>query len=342
MEFLCGVFFTLVCVCIKYLKMDVTRIKDEIKEEVPDELLFDCEEKQYDNFAFSERVNSDEDDDVDDENGDELDNYEYTNAATYSSFDVPAVRSTPKVYTRKRKMNPTINPTKNVECENVYIDGEPEVSITNFSSLMRNRGCESPIDPLAIHAPHQQQPERPLNNPSSVLIQQPQTSATAKRARTVPFGSFAPVKNLVSKTYSSEHRTMSKAKITQHICNNCKHIFRTQIELQNHEQTCYYKCEHCNLIFATMELMLKHRNKCKKSNEKMKSAKSRQMPVPHKSNHLLKRRACNICYAEFGFEGELIDHQNTHHVMPNAYACHLCDRKFDLEHEAVNHLTNDH
>lgn len=316
--------------------MDVTRIKEEIKEEIPDE-LFNDDEKQYDDLMLADRVKSDidDDDDVDDDDEDELDNnYEYTNAATYSNFDGSDAQSQPKVYTRKRIVD---HATKSVESENVLIDGEPEVSITKFSSLMRNRGCVSPTDPLAIHAPLET-PDSSLNCPPKVI--QPQTSSTAKRACAVRLGEILPVKNLVSKTYSSKHRTMAKAKFTpQHICNNCKHIFRTQIELRNHEQTCYYKCEHCNLIFVTMELMLKHRNKCKKSDEKMSATRSRQAQTQAKSYYSFKKkRSCNICYAEFGFEEELIDHRKQNHVMPNAYACHLCDKKFDLEHEAVTHL----
>lgn len=300
-------------------------IKTEIKEETPDEMF---ENGIYsDASVVSHAVKSE---------FNELDNYEYEQPEEYSMLHGEEDSSTSDDFNAKHAPK-----RKHIECENVYIDGEPEVCITNFNGLMQNRSKEDASDPLALHITPVERPiqERARQEPSK-----PSNYEQPKRICIVSTKRAPPVKDLVNRTYSSKYRKLKAG--TRYSCETCKKLFSDVNQLRNHEHFCISKqnkCRNCNLIFQRTEYLMEHVKKCPKvANEPGKptpnaSVQSQLYKISHRSS-----KSCNICLVELGSEDELAKHKKENHFVANAYACHMCDSKFDTEQDALLHLRNTH
>lgn len=288
-------------------------IKPEIKEEEAFDEFFDDEQFTDENLTHTVKIENDE--------------------AEYFDYDQPnedaihAQTSNPAVSTAKTK------PIQNqIECENVFIDGEPEICITNLP----NRSKEDASDPLALSTPPRK--PSPCTQPKRFIIE-------LKRAKKAP-----PVKDLVNRTYSSRHRNATKDR--HHACKTCKRPFADIVSLQNHTRVCILnknKCQHCNLIFQTFSYLVDHMKTCRVANGNSNEISTTLTPTERVrlsstlgSSSRNACKSCNICYIKLGSEEQLAAHRKQSHFIANAYACHLCENKFDNERDALLHLQNAH
>lgn len=218
-----------------------------------------------------------------------------------------------------------------VECENIYIDGEPAVLLTNFNGSVQNHLKDDALDPLAINTPIERQIQRRIQTDITPSLH------PAKRICIVSNMKAPPVKDLVNRTYSSKCRKPKSD--AGCVCKTCEKIFSDSTQLRNHERICNLKCMNCNLIFQRKEYLTKHMKRCIPGNHSETSIVPAQSRI---RNSHRNSKSCNICLVELGSIEELAKHKKENHFVANAYACHVCDRKFDSNLEAVIHLQDTH
>lgn len=333
-------------------------IKAEIKEEIPDD-YFDNETSNNRNVT-SQLINIDEI---------KTDYYQFQEPEEYSFHPDEEDSSDSDDYSVRIPAKRNL-----IECENVYVDGEPEVSINHFNGLTSNRSKEDacdPLDPLAIHTPaerpngqqnHSQQTHSQSNHSQQIHSQQTHSQqihsqpnhnhqpniqqnhyVQAKRLNVLRILKAPPVKDLVNRTYSSKCRKLNTD--TQLVCRTCKKSCLNANDLLEHRRICNstkHKCHSCNLIFGRMEYLTNHMKKCPKLHERSKKLPKASQQTQIRISTKFNKKSCTICCIELGSAEELAEHERKNHFVPNAYACHLCDSKFDSEQDALIHLRNTH
>lgn len=212
------------------------------------------------------------------------------------------------------------------EDENSYIDEVP-VFIPNLQFNSRN---SKEIDPLAVQEPEQQTTQ--LKHKS--FDQTTPKLWKMRKVRIIRSPPVLPVKDLVQKTYSLEHRRKPNSPASSLNCPTCKTSFASVSQLRTHELSCF-KCKYCNLIHTSMDYLVDHMAKCRRNID------AQQWGLKFRRQYGDKT-SCHICYTEFNSRENLQMHLKRNHLIPNAYACHLCDSKFDSEHEAHQHLKKSH
>lgn len=318
--------------CIRNIEMETTRVKQEIKEEIPDE-MYTNDEEHFANISTPQNVKFDY------EFEEELSDYEYSEpVGEYNAIEDVGDSSLGHSSGHPAERSAT-EQQHHVEYEDVYVDGEPEVCLENFPVLIDNRPNESASDPLAFHAPVAEVPhnvDQPRKEPKLYVVR----TVRAEQVRKV-----LPVKALVNRTYSSKHRTANKVIERKQLftCVGCNQSFHNPLEYQRHKNSCYFKCEKCNLIYRKEELFIMHQKKyCSKHANKTLKEDGQPLTFNTPDQFRRKKISCNICYTELESTQQLEAHRKENHFTPNAYACHLCDRKFDSDMEAVIHLNRDH
>lgn len=351
-------------------------IKQEIKEEIPDE-----NEQYGNNIPITQNVKNES------EFEDELGNYEYAVTDVqleHLDFETdlqtqPNMR--PNLYSSQHEYDfdededddEDILTEIHTENENeVYVDDEPEIFVEDLG--------ENASDPLAINTKavysNDNLPKAILNSthtplaPTSMkmLVRRlpPSTSASPSPSSSVAAASLEkrrqierlqqlpsvyaqrktpPISELFKKTYSLEHRSAHKT--TGWKCHVCARTFSYLTEFEVHRRRCFFNCKKCNLIFKTMLDLQAHHRKCRilsnyrrqKINNSKNSDKSTLVVVERKSQ---SKNSCDICCTTFNSKQELELHRNQNHLVKNAYACHKCERRFDDSNDAVRHLKQDH
>lgn len=290
--------------------MNEIRVKQEIKQEIEEETHEDIQDNDiynddeiYDDEMLLRPLKFEEDD---------QDYCEYNEDSQGSSsyFQNPCTVNSPT------KQNYT-------ESENVYIDGEPEVCVTNFNHI-NQKEC-SISDPLAIH-----------NTITESEPQPPQPTKILKKVKLVRIqNKIPPIKNLVQRTYS---KRITKTD-SHHVCTTCKKQFNDVAQLLTHERDCF-KCRQCNLIFRSSLDLILHMKKCRrKDNLEVEHSEPNRLSRKYKK---FNRKSCNICHATFAADEEKKEHLKKNHPSYGAYACHLCDKKFDSVERAHIHLNVEH
>lgn len=282
--------------------MNTYSIKKEIKEEIPDEIYDNSdvynEEMLMQPWKFENDIDYYETDEPNKQQFEDDDSFHRSNVYSVSDSKVSATEN-------------------NIHCENVYVDGEPTIVLTN--QIQNNEGA-STSDPLAI----------PVET---------QSYKATKQLKKIKLVHIPPVSHLVQKTYSKRNindpKTEQKPALKQFICSTCKNHFKSMSELQQHERICF-KCKQCNLIFQDLKYLIKHMKKCQKS--VMQKRRNWRSEESNRSN----KKSCDICMTTFLFNEDLEEHRRKKHFVSNAYACHLCDSKFDSEDETHIHLKNAH
>ncbi|XP_031620658.1 zinc finger protein 639-like [Contarinia nasturtii] len=289
--------------------MDEMYIKKEIKEEIPDEIQPNSQEDIPPETMLLNHLIKLEENDL---------NYEDLYNQGCSS------------------LNNDYASNEDEEPESVYVDEEPEVFIANFP-----HDTKEVNDPLAS-TEQQEEPEQQQEEPGHQEAEvKPKFWSSDVKMRKVRVIRTPPLKNLVKKTYSLQHRMASKSQIrtsglpgTCNSCRTCKKSFESVTHLRQHELACF-KCKHCNLIVISLNYLVHHMAKCRRKIDTSKSVSK------GRSNGGLNKKSCHICYAKCTNE-EMEEHLKRNHLIPNAYACHLCDCKFDSEFEAHQHLKKAH
>lgn len=337
--------------------MDVTTyIKHEIKEEDCSDDVFAHDHDDYDeNF---ETIIKSEHETVIEEYQDDLGNYEYAKPEQQDQRETESESEPESENISVRASKPNRNrpyskrySAKRVACENIYIDGEPEVCIENFNVL--NNQTNSAIDPLAsCDEPEGRRSDRTKNVNQLTSSSISMASSSSETISIYHFKKVPPVQKLVNKTYSIKHRTAHKTKsmatpTTTYKCDRCNQTFYGASEYRDHyvKNQCLYKCSDCNLIYRSAQLLKIHKTKfcstkpLKKHKHPIKQTKPvTQMIEPSQ----FVQKSCNICLVKIDSSDEWTEHQRKYHFMPNAYACHLCDQKFDYDYQVMWHLNRDH
>lgn len=248
---------------------------------------------------------------------------------------LPRAKQRSKYTTKQPSLGKTINqqslrkPT-NVECDSMYFDGEPAISISTLTPSFKKE--ENAPDPLAI-SPPKDAPQKWL----------PDSSAPQYMSESCHFPNIhvPSVQSLVNKTYSSQHRMAHRAlgRVFS-ICSKCETTFSNQAQFQQHREICQLKCPHCNLFFSKTDQIAMHKKNCalkiNKTDEHLKPERRKR------TKNKLAKWACNICYTENSSNEELRKHKQQFHTVLNAYACHLCDEKFSNQKDARRHLKKVH
>lgn len=129
--------------------MDLDYIKHEVIEEDFNE-LFSNDYKQYDENSASQSGQLENKFELNKELS-ELSNYEYSSSKLHIAECDSAINICENI-------NNTIKQEDTLQDENVYVDGEPEISIEKFSGLLKNNTKVIEKDPLDIPIPSFQQP----------------------------------------------------------------------------------------------------------------------------------------------------------------------------------------
>lgn len=291
--------------------MNEFRIKQEIKEEVPDD-IYDNSDVYTDDMLMHPWKYEDE---IDYYKTDEPNQRKFKNDDNFHRTNVDSVSNSKSTET-------------NIHCENVYVDGEPSAVPTNQTQLNEQSGCTA--DPLAIPIPIPISIQKGIDSEAFNASE----NKTAKPLKKIKIVHVPPVRDLVQKTYSK--RSTNDPKPAQKFnCSTCKRSFRSTFELLLHEAACF-KCKQCNLIFKDSECFNKHMKTCKQTVVRKK------LSWRNEQSTASKRKSCNVCMTTFMFDEDLEEHRKIKHFVSNAYACHLCDSKFDSEDEAHIHLKNAH
>lgn len=318
--------------------MDLNHIKREIKEEFIDELIPNVQEDFH--LSLSQRVK------IENEFDDELSNYEYAEPETSvgecsSTINERKNGNHFRVYTAKASASTCQQNTS--QYENIYIDGEPEVSIDKFKTLKNyhSKGVES--DPLALHT-----------TPFDEQENQSDSTPKAEQKMVTRYKKVVPIKNLVNRTYSksTDGTNNIQTKYLQYECDVCCLSFSNPSTFQQHRDNCFVKCKDCNLIFKEKEELVAHvdtfcplrvkRTLLTSSYPSRYQQRWKRQKVVNPGYPRPETKSCNICCIELESVEQLEEHRKQNHFMPNAYACHLCDEKFDSNHEARSHLKKDH
>lgn len=324
--------------------MDSNHIKREIKEEIIDELIPNVGE-DFD-LSLSQRVK------IENEFDDELSNYEYAEPESSveecsTIIDERENGNHLNVYTAKASASRCQQTT--IEYENVYVDGEPEVSIDKFKTLMNNHSKAVESDPLALHT------TTPFDERENQLDASDSDSMPECKRKMIKvhLKKVVPIKNLVNRTYSksADGTNNIQTKYLQYECDVCFRSFSNTSTFQQHRDNCYVKCNDCNLIFKVREALAAHIDEfCSKRVKRTIPTSYPTRLQPFKRPKISKpaqpcsssSKSCNICCIELESVEQLEEHRKQNHFMPNAYACHLCDKKFDSNPEARSHLKRDH
>lgn len=359
--------------------MENTRsIKQEIKEEIPDE------NEQYDNLSVIQNV-KDEAPELEDDFG----NYEYATVTDVqdeqqqSDFQMH-LESQAAIKLESYSSNidfdedddddeddGDVPPHMQKECRNeIFVDGEPEIFVEDIKDSYSK---ENASDPLAINTNNvvclnDSLPKKILNltytplAPTSMKRHQPTAAdqqrlpptveICEKRGRGRPPQIFTaalkppPVKELVRKTYSLKHRLAHKTTVSN-ICHVCTRSFDNPIEFERHRRRCFFKCIKCNLICSEKAMLRIHHQTCQIQHRQRKpkcsnSEKAKLDLLGKKCADKTCVDSCDICCMKFNSSQELDAHRKQKHFFANSYACHLCSKKFETNFDAVCHLKRDH
>lgn len=302
--------------------MDEIEIKQEIKQEIKEEIFYDTLENEVD---YDEVL------DVMKFENDPIDSDEYEESSEYQ----PIHQSSHSNRASQRALNArnAITQPININCEKVYVQGEPEIYLP---SPNQNNLRESSSDPLALYntAPEPTTITTTISNPQPIAVHNTQlpfanSRRKFKKVRVVAARHVPPVKDLVQKTYSKKHKELP------HVCTTCKKIYPSAPQLRDHERNCF-KCKECNLIYGSIVHLANHMKRCRRR----KGGEKNQLTKSQNRNPYVKSKSCNICSSTFLTDEEFEEHRKRNHIIPNAYACHLCDSKFDSEHEAHLHVNS--
>lgn len=369
---------------------NIRNIKQEIKEEIPDE------NEQNGNLSVIQNVKYEEP-----ELEDDYGNYEYATATDVQeeeqeldSEPQPAIKAV-CYSTRMVEFQYIENGSSDVhhqfhnEYENeneVFVNGEPEICVEDIGDSYLKENNAS--DPLAIntnainsndnlpkttilnstHTPlassskqrlvRRLSPASPSPPPSSApppprgpssaeyfekrpveRSQQMQSLFVVRKA------AAPPVKELVRKTYSLQHRLAHKTSASCNICHVCARSFDNPVEFERHRHCCTFKCTKCNLIFSNKTLLRTHLQNCRLQNNYVKFKHSKRdkskVTVSHNPK-FLGWDSCDICCMKFNSIHELREHRKQKHFFAKSYACHLCTKKFKNNFDAFDHLKRDH
>lgn len=342
-------------------------VKQEIKEEIPDE-SFDDENGLYDNHSAMQNVKHEV------EFEDELDQYysmavsqqpEFVEDDQDSEFETE-LNALPTIDTHSTSNSEEDDNDEEQQQQHhhhqpvhmedyVYVEDEPEVFYEDISD---NFCKENASDPLAMNttAAYANDTARatithPPNAPAAATLirlpvgqKRPPPKMPEQNQKLLVIRKVPPVNQLVNKTYSSAHRLPPKPK-TWHTCDVCARSFSNPNELRQHRSRCFFKCKKCNLICNTSAQLKTHIKQCttapsktKKQIQKQRSAEALRARAKLDQSQTLP----NIYCSEFDSDEELYTHRKQSNIVANAYACHLCERKFDTNLDARDHLERDH